>query len=226
MDRDELIERFPRVFHLTEAGAWTSIQRHGLLSTSALLDLFKVAEPSRSQIEARPRPDDVVLEHPRAGRAVVRDNRPLRPDILRRCLEGSVSDWCRLLNARVFLWATERRLHTHLRARGHRRRAREVITIDTGLLLGRHAESVTLCAFNSGSALYPNAPRRGADSFLAVDAYPLDAVAEVCVDRALANVREIALSVTAIDEDGAERTIWTGPRPSAGQGARSSAPSG
>jgi hypothetical protein len=107
-----------------------------------------------------------------------------------------VADWCRLLNARVFLWATEKRLDNHLRARGHRGQAREVITIDTALLLGRHAESVTLCAFNSGSALYPNAPRRGPDSFVPVSAYPSgDAIAEVCVDRAIADVEEVTLSV-------------------------------
>lgn len=219
MDHDELVEGFPCLFHVTEAGAWSSIQRHGLLSTSALLDLFEVREPLRSHIEARPRPDDVVVEQRRAGRVVIRDNRPLRPDVLHRCLEGSVADWCRLLNARVFLWATERRLRNHLRARGHRGQAREVITIDTGRLLARHADAVTLCAFNSGSALYPNAPRRGADSFAAIESDPFDdvracrgareAVAEVCVDHGIADVPAVALSVTAIDADGRERTLWS-----------------
>jgi hypothetical protein len=103
MDPDELIERFPRVFHVTEAGAWASIRHHGLLSTSALRDLFEVEDPLRSRIETQPRPDSVVLEHPAAGRAVIRDNRPLRLDVLGRCLDGTVADWCRLLNARVLL---------------------------------------------------------------------------------------------------------------------------
>lgn len=221
MEPEELIERFPRLFHVTDADAWASIRRHGLLSTSALLDLFEIREPLRSQIEARPRPESVPLEHPRVGRAVIRDNRPLRLGILQRCLECGVSDWCRLLNARVFFWATERRLHNHLRARGHRGQAREVVAVDTRRLLAREQDSVTLCAFNSGSALYPNAPRRGAGTFVSVDAYPFDAwrakrgagdaLAEVCVDGALADVEAVAVSVTAVAPDGGRRTIWSRP---------------
>ena len=197
MDDDQLIERCPRLFHVTEAGAWPWICRHGLLSTSALLDLYGIGEPRRSSIEARPRPQEVVLEHPLLGRAVIRDNRPLRLDILGRCLDGPVSDWCRLLNRRVFFWASERRLQNHLGARGHRGRPRDVIVIDTRRLLARHRESISLCAFNSGSALYPNAPRRGPESFLRVGEYPFDKVAEVCVDWALADVEAVGASVQA-----------------------------
>jgi len=219
MDDKELIEHFPRLFHVTEAGAWPSIRRYGLLSTSALLDLFGVAEPLRSQIEGQPRPRDVVLEDPHLGRVVIRDNRPLRPHILRRCLKGAVSDWCRLLNARVFFWANERRLRNHLRARGHRGQLREILVVDTRLLLARHRSSTSLCAFNSGSALYPNAPRRGADSFLPLDAHPFDryrirhgasdAVAEICIDRALIDIEAVVSSVHAVAPDGNARTIWS-----------------
>jgi hypothetical protein len=127
MDDEELIEGCPRLFHVTETGAWPSIRRRGLLSTSALLDLFSLPEPLRSQIEAQPRLRDVVLADPHVGRVVIRDNRPLRPHILRSCLKGLVSDWCRLLNARVFFWASERRLRNHLRARGHRGQPRDIL---------------------------------------------------------------------------------------------------
>jgi hypothetical protein len=218
MDDEELIERFPRLFHVTEAGAWQSIRHHGLLSTSALLDLFGIAEPLRSRIEARPRPRDFILEDPRLGRVVIRDNRPLRPHILRGCLKGAISDWCRLLNARVFFWANERRLRTHLRARGHRGQPREVLIVDTRRLLARHHDSISLCEFNSGSTLYPNAPRRGPHSFLPLDAYPFDrsrtrhsrsdAIAEVCVDRALMDIEAVASSMQAVAPDGTGRAIW------------------
>ena len=218
MDDEELIERFPRLFHVTEAGAWEWIRRHGLLSTSALLDLYGVPEPMRPGIEASRRPEEVVLDDPLLGRVVIRDNRPLRLDILRRCLDGSPADWFRLLNGRVFFWANERRLHNHLRARGHRGRPREVLVADTRRLLARERESVSLCAFNSGSALYPNAPRRGPGTFLAVGDYPFDqwrakrglsdAVAEVCVDWALMDVEAVVASVQAVSPDGEVREIW------------------
>jgi hypothetical protein len=218
MHDEELIERFPWLFHVTEAGAWPSIRRHGLLSTSALLDLFGVVEPLRSQIEAQPRPRDFILEDPHLGRVVIRDNRPLRPHILGGCLNGAVSDWCRLLNARVFFWASERRLRNHLCARGHRGQPREILVVDTRRLLARHRDSISVCAFNSGSALYPNAPRRGPDSFVPLRAYPFDrcrarqgtsdAVAEVCIHRALMDVEAVSLSVHALAPDGSARTIW------------------
>jgi len=190
-----------------------------LLSTSALLDRYGFGGSARAGIEAEPRSGDVVLDDPHLGRAVVRDNRPLRVDILQRCLDGaSVADWCRLLNARVFFWANERRLENHLRARGHRDQAREVVVVDTARLLAHAREAVALCAFNSGSALYPNAPRRGPGSFMALGDYPFeelrarrglrDAVAEVCVERALTDVEAVAECVWAIGLDGTRRTLW------------------
>jgi len=206
MDDEALIEGCPRLFHVTETGAWPSIRRRGLLSTSALLDLFSLPEPLRSQ-------------DPHVGRVVIRDNRPLRPHILRSCLKGSVSDWCRLLNARVFFWASERRLRNHLRARGHRGQARDILVVDTRRLLARHRDSISLCAFNSGSALYPNAPRRGAHSFLPVDVYPFDryrvrqgaseAVAEVCVAHGLIDIEAVVSTVHAVACDGNMRMIWS-----------------
>ena len=218
MDDEQLIDHFPRLFHVTQAGAWPSILRHGLLSTRALLDLYGVDDAARAAIETEPRPGDVVLDDPALGRAVVRDNRPLRVDILGRCLDGSIADWCRMLNARVFFWATERRLEHHLRARGHRDQPREVVVVDTARLLARDSDALTLCAFNSGSALYPNAPRRGPDSFVAVGAYPFqelrarrgvrDAVVEVCVEHALVEVAAVAECVWSIRAGGEREEIW------------------
>jgi hypothetical protein len=146
MDPDELIERFPRVFHVTEAGAWASIRHHGLLSTSALRDLFEVEDPLRSRIETQPRPDSVVLEHPAAGRAVIRDNRPLRLDVLGRCLDGTVADWCRLLNARVFFWASERRLHSPPAG------AASLTAVQSGYSSLRQARGSSGCAFGVRSS--------------------------------------------------------------------------
>ncbi|GAB3984737.1 hypothetical protein GCM10029978_095230 [Actinoallomurus acanthiterrae] len=218
MDLEEFVTRFPVAYHVTEAGAWPFIQRHGLLSTSALLDLFEIDARTREQIETRPRPASVTIDHPDHGTAVIRDNKPLRPHILERCLDGcGVTDWCRVLNSRVFFWATEQRLENHLRARGHRHQARELVTIDTRSLMERHGASVTLCAFNSGSALYPNAPRRGPDTFTTVEHYPYDemrrrhgarnALAEICVQWGLPDITAVASSIHAITEDGARHLI-------------------
>lgn len=172
-------------------------------------------EPDRGTLLSRPRPVPVELTHPRHGRAVIFDNRPLRLPILQRCLDCSVEEFCRELNARVFFWATERRLENHLRARGHRGRRRDVITVSTRRLLEECGPAVTLCAFNSGSTLYPNAPRRGPASFRPVADYPYDeerrrrgrsnALAEVCVSGQVARIDDVVERVVRIDADG-ERT--------------------
>lgn len=41
-DLGELLRDCPVLYHMAARGSWESIQRHGLLSTSALLDLFGV----------------------------------------------------------------------------------------------------------------------------------------------------------------------------------------
>jgi len=52
MDVSELIERYPRLYHATHMDAWPGIAAHGLLSTSALLDLFEIHGSRRFAIEA------------------------------------------------------------------------------------------------------------------------------------------------------------------------------
>lgn len=47
-----IAERWPRLFHMAEAGSWPMIREHGLLSTSALLDLFGVVGSNRDVIES------------------------------------------------------------------------------------------------------------------------------------------------------------------------------
>lgn len=37
-----IASRWPRLFHLTEAGGWEAIREHGPLSTTALLDRFGI----------------------------------------------------------------------------------------------------------------------------------------------------------------------------------------
>jgi hypothetical protein len=209
MDARELIARHPQIFHIADAGAWSSIRRHGLLSTTALLDRFGIREPARSRIEAEIRPDSVVLSDRKLGTACIRDNRPLRRDILARCLDIAVGDWCRLLNRRVFFWTTAKRVQRLLAARGHRDQPREIIVVDTARLLERHGPRVTLSPINSGSALYPNAPVRGPNTFEPVADFPYDywrakrsastAVVELCTDYAVPDIESVTLRVDRVD---------------------------
>nr|WP_279636852.1 hypothetical protein [Corallococcus llansteffanensis] len=168
-----LAERFPRLFHMAEAGSWPSIERHGLLSTSALLDLFEVRGRPREALEACHRPESVRLQHARHGWAVIRDQKPMDDKGLSRCLGGGLTPtaWYRLLNAQVFFWLDSRRLDTLLEARAYRDRRQTVLTLDTACLLSRYEAQVRLSPINSG-ATKPFPQPRGPATFLPLSTYP------------------------------------------------------
>jgi Family of unknown function (DUF7002) len=188
-------------------GSWPSIKRHGLLSTSALLDLFEVTPGERDDLEARRRPESVRLQHPIHGQAWVRDQKPMTDSGLVAALAGtelSPEDWYRFLNRHVFFWLTEGRLFTMLGARPYRNEAHTVLVLDTRGLAEEHLAQVTLSSMNSG-ATRPFPWPRDFRTFRPLDKYPFaalrhkrrpqDVVVELAVDYSVANVRDYVLEV-------------------------------
>lgn len=166
MTEEDLVRRYPRLFHVTEVGAWESIQVHGLLPASMLLDRLGVTGPERERLEAWPRPHHRRFDDPLLGSVQLQDNRPLQVGPLRRCLDDGldVADWCRMLNARVFFWADEQGLARLLGARWMRGRVREVLVFATERLLERARGPVETSRINSGAA-WMRAARRGLGTF-------------------------------------------------------------
>jgi hypothetical protein len=143
-----LILKLPiQTYHLAEAANWPSIQRHGLLSTSALLDLAKLSKNERHRHEQQHRPDHRELP----SGIQIRDQKPMPVQALERCLVGlTPSEWYRLLNHKVFFWFDVDRLNRQRRA--CEPRPQIVLVVDTERLLSRHAERIALSPFNSGNA--------------------------------------------------------------------------
>lgn len=201
MDPLWLSADFPRLFHVAEAGAWASIERHGLLSTSALLDLFQVDPGERNRWESEHRPNSVTLLHPEHGRAMLRDQGPLDVRQLEQCLEGEITvvDWLRILNRNVFFWPTEDRLNRLLGAAAYRDREHDVLIVDTRPLVGRYRSSITLTQINTGAIGRARA-KRGRSTFRSIALYP-DApkerrrIAEVVVEYAVPDIAEYVLRV-------------------------------
>src|SRR4051812_10996812 len=111
MTVDELIKHYPVLFHMAESGSWPSVMRHGLLSTSALLDLCGINGNERERIESERRPDSVSITGREFGPAVIRDNKPMSDAGLLRSLDGyTPREWYRLLNGFVFFWTRQERL--------------------------------------------------------------------------------------------------------------------
>jgi hypothetical protein len=219
MDQHFLAADFPRLYHVAEAGSWESIERNGLLSTSALLDLFEVSGETRQRLEEQHRPEAVELRHPLHGTAVIRDQKPLNMARLEGCLTGMTStEWLRELNRRVFLWPSAERLDRLLGAKAYRERAHDVLVIDTRPLVERYRRQITLAPINTGATV-PTAALRGPRTFQAIEFYDYDAmkrkrgakeaIAEVAIDYSVPDVAEFVLQVERRQKGGPVRRFST-----------------
>jgi hypothetical protein len=211
----ELIRDCPTLYHMAERGSWPSIQRHGLLSTSALLDLYGVHGRERYAIEGRRRPEAVPVQHPALGRAVIRDQQPMDDAGLRKCLLDGLApgDWYRLLNRKVFFWLSRARLHRLLGAKLNRDLTHDVLELDTAALVEAYRPAITLSPINSGATRPFPAPR-GLATFQPIAAYPYarwrstrpkgERAVELAVDRGVPDVARFVRKVTTMKggEDG------------------------
>jgi hypothetical protein len=218
VERDELVRLYPRLYHMAAPDAWPQIVRHGLLSTDALLNLFEVAEPQRTELLTRRRAASVTISHPEHGTAVVRDNLPLSESKLAAALtDMTVEQWLRLLNSKVFFWLQRERVDRLLHARAYRNNSHLVITVDTQLLLDHIGDdSVTLSRINTGSTAYLAAPR-GSDTFKQIGGYShpprrwalksSSDIAELSVAGTIANIVAVAVRADLHTPDSV-RQVW------------------
>lgn len=208
---EEVSTRYPVVYHMAEAGTWESIKKHGLRSTSALLDLFRVNGGRRARIEKEHRPDSIEISHQRYGKAVIRDQKPMSDADLKRCLIGlQPSDWYQVLNRHVFFWPTWKRLLTMLNAKTYRSLKHTVLTLDTSRLLKDHEAQLRLTAINSGCTK-PIARPRGKQTFLPLDKFPFlerqgkygvaSAVAEFAIEYSVPRIETYVISVDHMISD-------------------------
>jgi hypothetical protein len=85
----------PFVYHLAEAENWPSIQRDGLFSTRALLERAGIDASIRAAVEREHRPKRTIL----STGLVIRDQKPIPPAALQRCLVGlTATQWYELEN--------------------------------------------------------------------------------------------------------------------------------
>lgn len=204
---------------MAEVGSWQSIREHGLLSTTALLDLFEINGVLREQIESERRPESVEVVHPEHGRAVIRDNMPMRDSALLKCLEDCTPrEWYELLNRRVFFWTERERLLRLLGAKAYRAKRQLVITIDTAKLLACHAPRVTLSPINGGSTLMRPAAR-GFGTFQPIKEFPFGewrmrgrvptkVIVELAVDYSVPDLADFAVRAEHLEGTRTTEVIW------------------
>lgn len=146
---------------MSEATNWPLIERFGLLCTSRLLDLAGIMRRQRAELESSQRTRSVMLPNG----AMIRDQLPLPPAALARCLRGGLTprDWYRELNRRVFFWFDPARLNRQRIACAAS--SQIVIVVDALAMMERHGAHAALTAFNTGNARRKPAAR-GRASFV------------------------------------------------------------
>jgi hypothetical protein len=230
MKVDAFVGKYSTLYHMAEEPNWPGILERGLLSTSALLDLYGYTGDARAGIESRFRKEKVTISKAGFAPVVIRDQKPLDPvELAPLLLQGmATEEWYRLINGKVFFWAEWYRLDWLLGARAYRGYPHVVIKVDPRFLLDRCGARTTLTSINSGSALRSasgsRAPSRGPSTFQTIEAFDASrSVVEVAVDVRVDDVRAVARSAElwikkSRDEPATMlRTLWAGPTADASQ---------
>ncbi len=214
MTPEELATLHPRLYHIT-INSWEDVKQHGLLSTTALLDLYQVPDDEKQRLRTMIRPLGITLQHNSLPTITLNDNTPLKASILSKKLEDSltIADWMEILNERVFFWPDEELMENHLQAflralkedkLGEGKREIDVLVIDTLSLAKAYADKIQFCAINSGTAIR-NAATRGLSTFTPMLDHDYktwrglrgkkDTIKEVTVLNSICNIEQYVIEV-------------------------------
>ena len=206
MRPEDLSRHYPVLYHIAWGGSWPSIEEHGLLSTKALLQLYGKSDEEIFELTHARRAHWVPLDCPGRPRAVLRDQKPMTDEGLRRALPDSVEpwQWYELINSMVFFWPTRARLKTMISSSAYKAVDHDVLVVDTRALLRLEEENVRLSRMNSGCTK-PMPHPRDMDLFKPLKDYPFPerpsasavakAVAEVCVVDGVERIAEAVIGV-------------------------------
>jgi hypothetical protein len=209
IELNEMLNDCPTLYHVTNSGNWINIEKRGILSTRALLELYEIADDDRIKILRSRRSGEIELGHPTLPTAYLRDQLPMSDDGLRNCLVDSMTpeDWYELLNQKVFFWLNPKRLRMLLAAEVYEHKIHDVIEIDTRPLVTAYRGKIWLCPINSGYTKYTPEPR-GLSTFMRIDDYPYkmycelrergERAVELAIDDAVPDVKQFVKRVTKV----------------------------
>ena len=158
------------------------------------------------------------IDCPGRPRAVLRDQKPLTDEGLRRALPESVEpwEWYDLINSMVFFRPTKERLKKMISASAYRDVSHDVLVVDTRTLVRLEEPNIRLSRMNSGCTK-PMPHPRDMDLFKPLRDYPFPssrsrsaiakAVAEVCVVDGVPRIAEAVLEVIQGTADAVIRAL-------------------
>ena len=204
MQPEQLSKYYPKLYHIAWGGSWPSIKENGLLSTNDLLSLYGKSEDEIRTLTQTRRADWVTIDCPGRPSAVIRDQKPLTDEGLRRALPDTVEpwQWYDLINSMVFFWPTKARLKTMISARAYQEVRHDVLVVNTEKLIQLEKPNIRLSRMNSGCTK-PFPHKREMGLFKSFEDYPFDyrlrqcgrkrAVAEVCVLDRVDRIQEAVI---------------------------------
>ena len=214
---DVVAAQYPFLYHMAALGSWSGIKAQGLLSTSALLDLYGIQGSERIALERSHRPRSVILEHAAYASATIRDQKPMSDRGLQRALQDGLTpeQWYVMLNDKVFFWVTRGRLERLLGAGEYRHTQHDVLVLRTASVLAEYSDRVLLAGMNTG-ATNPFPHPRGRDTFLPLSTYPFEArrkarkepIVELAVQGGVPNAAKHAIEVFTAQADQEWKSIW------------------
>jgi hypothetical protein len=189
---------------MASLGSWPSIRKHGLLSALALVDLFEIEEPRRTNLLCKQRTRSEPISHPIHGTAWLRDQKPLSAKNLARCLtDCKAKTWYRILNQRVFFWLDRDRLLTLMSASEYIKRPHTILHINAAELVRHYAKKIELAHMNTGNTRpYPHP--RGRATFRKLRKYPYaererlsdySAIVELTITHGVEDIRKYVQKV-------------------------------
>ncbi len=204
---------------MAEYGSWPNVYKYGLLSTSALLDLYKIKGEERRKIESLHRPECINIRKDGLPTSVVRDQKPMSDKALKKVLQDALTptDWYEILNSKVFFWSSKAKVIKLLNARAYRNRPHDVVSVNTAKLVAQYENQIVLCPYNSGSTIMKPV-KRGRDLFQPIKDYDFQrwkqkrgraqAVTEVCVEGGVKNISDIVIDVRQMHMDKVVKNLY------------------
>lgn len=198
----DFVGKYPLLYHMAEDGSWASIEKNGLLSTTALLDNLGVDKKERVDIEEKIRSDTITLSRNSFGDVKIRDQKAMREGALSQSLGPgiSIADWCKYINAKVFFWSNWVGLKILISANAYAGKPHIVLTVDTERLIRVYKDKIYLSSINSGSTYFrkgKNSPeKRDYGTFKRIEEFNnFQWVREVCIDYSIPDISDYLVKV-------------------------------
>lgn len=212
---EALVKSSPLIYHMSAPGSWPSIRKHGLLSTTALLDLFEYEGETRYKIECCQRPDWITLNHPVHDSVSIRDQWPLSDSGLRKALPKDMSPecWYKILNNMVFFFPCKDRLKRMIMV--YRKYRNTVLVVNIRSLLKTNEQKIYWSSINSGFTKNQNVAYRDRDTFVRLGEAPKSMrgrkrtnVVEIAAEYAVHDLASHVLRVVEIGAGRKSEVIW------------------